>query len=168
MLFNAVLVLALSALASGTSAGTSVQMDAAVYAQKVAPAQLSRVDQFKAAHAGNLTSAQTSFLDDVVAAIGAPALADIPGLEKTCAAVFGDAECATVLAGKTTSKVRRAGFGDMLSRRATACECSDGSDWCNKGYQCARSGEDGVTCAAQGLGCGTLGLHQCNGLCVEI
>ncbi|KAI1485628.1 hypothetical protein F5X96DRAFT_659090 [Biscogniauxia mediterranea] len=150
MQFSTVLVLALSSLAAGASSRTSVQQDAAVYAQKVAPAQLSRVGQFKAAHAGNLTSAQTSFLDDVAEAIGAPGLADIPGLEKACAAVFGDAECAAVLAGKTTSKVRRAGLGDMLGRRATACECSDGSDWCNSGYQCARSGEDNVDCAIQG------------------
>ncbi|KAI5923067.1 hypothetical protein F4810DRAFT_710828 [Camillea tinctor] len=169
MQFNAILALAFSTLAAGAATRTSVQQDAAVYAQKIAPAQLSRVSQFKVAHGGNLTSEQTSFLDDVAAAIGAPALADIPGLEEACAAVFGDDECANVLSGKVTSKVRRAGDGNMLNRRAPACECSDGSDWCGSGFQCSRSGENDVECAVGGsLGCGSLGLYQCNGLCTQI
>ncbi|KAI1502866.1 hypothetical protein F5X99DRAFT_146259 [Biscogniauxia marginata] len=140
MQFKAIIALALASF--GAAAAASEMHDAAMYAQSIAPGELARVGDFKSAHAANLTAAQTQFLDDALEAIGAPASADVAGLEKACGDVFGDL-CAFILTGKTGTTpnnnsrrvVRRAGGGDMLNRRA-ACECSDGSDWCSGGYQC--------------------------------
>ncbi|RYP90652.1 hypothetical protein DL770_003253 [Monosporascus sp. CRB-9-2] len=146
---------------SGVDAGLQ---DPQVYARDVAPAHLFRIAEYKSRHAGALDNSQTAVLDRMETDIVASATDDVPALEEACNAAFGATECRFLLTGKgeSESKARRA-FA-LAGRQNPLCECSDASDWCDGGFRCAyRYGQ----CLING-GCGTLGLFDCDGLCIPL
>ncbi|KAI1389133.1 uncharacterized protein F4822DRAFT_429747 [Hypoxylon trugodes] len=150
-------VLALTTATLSVSAGKF--LDPTFYAREVAPRESSRIEDYRAAHVGNLTPEQTIVLDDIQAAIPSPADADLPGLENACFKAFEAAECKFLLTGKTAaSKMKR---DNNLIRRAM-CDCSDESDWCDDGFRCSYHQD---SCGVYS-GCGTLNAYPCDGLCI--
>ncbi|RYO93067.1 hypothetical protein DL764_008039 [Monosporascus ibericus] len=153
MQFKTILSIAATAILtiSGVEAGLQ---DPRVYARDVAPAQLSRIAEYRSRYAGALDDSQIAVLDRMEA--------DVPALEEACYAAFGAAECRFLLTGKGESegKARRAFV--LAARQKPLCECSDESDWCDDGFRCDYQYKQ---CSVND-GCGSLGMYDCDGLCI--
>ncbi|RYP32129.1 hypothetical protein DL767_005365 [Monosporascus sp. MG133] len=161
MQFKTILSIAATAslAISGVDAGLQ---DPQVYARDGAPRQLSRIAEYRSRHASALDDSQTAVLDRIEADIVASATDDVPALEEACNAAFGAAECRFLLTGKGVSEGKaRRGFV-LAARQRVLCECSDESDWCDDGFRCDYQYKQ---CSVND-GCGTLGLYDCNGLCI--